>query len=127
MRIERRVILHGKGASAAAVDVSGRLPYICLWEGWEMGRVLRVRRLEARVTSEVKDLIERAAQLRGTSVTDFVVASTQQAATATIQEFERLRLQDEARKAFVDALLNPPAPNKAARSAAARYRKRVGR
>jgi uncharacterized protein (DUF1778 family) len=92
-----------------------------------MARALRVRRLEARVTSEVKDLIERAAQLRGTSVTDFVVASTQQAATATIQEFERLRLQDEARKVFVDALLNPPAPNKVAQSAAARYRKQVGR
>lgn len=79
------------------------------------------------MTSEVKELIERAAQLRGTSVTDFVVASTQQAATATIQEFERLRLQDEARKVFVEALSNPPAPNKVARSAAARYRKQVGR
>lgn len=78
------------------------------------------------MTSEVKELIERAAQLRGTSVTDFVVASTQQAATATIQELERLRLQDEARKVFVEALLDPPAPNKAARTAAARNRMQGG-
>ena len=41
-------------------------------------------RLEARVTRQQKRLIERAAYLRGTSVTDFVVASAQQAATATI-------------------------------------------
>ena len=47
-------------------------------------------RLEARVTRQQKRLIERAAYLRGTSVTDFVVASAQQAATATIRDSEML-------------------------------------
>ena len=83
-------------------------------------------RLEARVTRQQKRLIERAAYLRGTSVTDFVVASAQQAATATIRDSETLSLRDEAREAFVNALLNPPAPNPAARAAARRYKDRRG-
>lgn len=79
-------------------------------------------RLEARVTREQKRLIERAARLRGTSVTDFVLSSAQQAATATIKDFEMLSLRDEAREVFVNALLNPPPPNPAAQAAARRYR-----
>ncbi len=83
-------------------------------------------RLEARVTRQQKRLIERAAYLRGTSVTDFVVASAQQAATVTIRDSETLGLRDEAREAFVNALLNPPAPNPVARAAARRYKDRRG-
>jgi len=83
-------------------------------------------RLEARVTADQKRLIERAAQLRGTSVTDFLVATAQQAASEMIRDFEMLELRDEARAVFVNAILNPPAPNQAARQAAARYKKHVG-
>src|SRR5215471_9357887 len=53
------------------------------------------QRLEARVTLDQKRLIERAAELRGTTVTEFVVVSAQQAATQTIKEFETLVLRDE--------------------------------
>jgi uncharacterized protein (DUF1778 family) len=84
-------------------------------------------RLEARVTLDQKRLIARAANLRGTSLTDFVVVSAQQAAKETIKDFETLRLRDEAREVFVNAILNPPAPNQAARRAAARYKEYVGR
>jgi uncharacterized protein (DUF1778 family) len=84
-------------------------------------------RLEARVTRQQKRLIERAAYLRGTSVTDFVVASAQQAAAATIKDSELLSLRDEAREVFVNALLNSPAPNRASRAAARRYKERVRR
>jgi len=85
-------------------------------------RTRKEQRLEARVTPEQKRLIERAAELRGTTVTEFVVASAQQAAADTIKEFEVLTLRDEDRKIFVDAILNPPAPNQAARAAARRYK-----
>ena len=87
----------------------------------------KLERLEARVTREQKRIIERAAELRGTSVTEFVVVSAQQAATKTIKDFETLRLRGEARKVFVNALLNPPAPNAAAKAAARRYKQRLGR
>ena len=91
------------------------------------GPLKRRERLEARITMDQKRLIARAANLRGTSLTDFVVVSAQQAAKETIQDFEMLRLRDEAREVFVNAILNPPAPNKAARMAAARYKEDSGR
>jgi uncharacterized protein (DUF1778 family) len=84
------------------------------------------QRLEARVTPEQKRLIERAATLRGTTITEFVVRSAQEAATNTIKDFEVLLLRDEARDVFVNAVLNPPAPNVAARAAAERYKKQMG-
>jgi uncharacterized protein (DUF1778 family) len=88
---------------------------------------LKRERLEARVTIHQKRLIAHAANLRGTSVTDFLVQSAQQAAKETIRDFETLRLQDEGREVFVNSILNPPKPNKALRKAAARYKAYVGR
>lgn len=85
-------------------------------------RSRKPERLEARITSAQKRLIERAAELRGTTVTEFVVASAQQAAADTIKDFEVLTLHDEARQVFIDALLNPPRPNEALRAAAKRYK-----
>src|SRR5437868_7816950 len=82
-------------------------------------------RLEARVTRAQKLMIERAARLRGTSVTNFVILSAQEAAAETIKDFEVLTLRDRARDTFVDALLHPPAPNAAARGAAKRYFNRM--
>ncbi|MGC1620089.1 MAG: DUF1778 domain-containing protein [Candidatus Acidiferrum sp.] len=86
-------------------------------------RSRKAERLEARLTSEQKNLIARAAALRGFSVTQFVVASAQQAASEAIKDFELLTLHDRARDVFVNAILNPPTPNAAARSAAKRYKK----
>jgi uncharacterized protein (DUF1778 family) len=39
------------------------------------------------------------------------------------RDFEVLSLRDEARELFINTILNPPAPNEAARSAADRYKK----
>jgi uncharacterized protein (DUF1778 family) len=89
-------------------------------------RSLKQQRLEARVTPEQKRLIQRAATLRGTTVTEFVVASAQEAAANTIKDFEVLHLRDEAREVFVNAVLSPPPPNAAARAAAERYKKQIG-
>lgn len=87
----------------------------------------KLERLEARITREQKRIIERAARLRGTSVTDFVVVSAQRAATDTIKDYEIMSVRGEARKAFVNALLNPPAPNAAANRAAERFQRRIRR
>jgi len=84
-------------------------------------RMKKIERLEARITRAQKRIIERAASLRGTSVTDFVLLAVQQAATETIRDFEMLSLGSEASRVFVDALLNPPAPNAALRAAAKRH------
>jgi uncharacterized protein (DUF1778 family) len=89
-------------------------------------RSRKEERLEARVTPAQKRLIERAAALRGTSVTEFVVVSAQEAATRAIRDFEVLRLREDAREVFISTILNPPAPNEAARIAAERYKKDKG-
>ena len=88
-------------------------------------RARKEERLEARISPAQKDLIERAAALRGTSVTEFVVSSAQEAATTTIKDFDVLHLRDQAREVFINAVLNPPAPNEAARAAAERYKKHM--
>jgi uncharacterized protein (DUF1778 family) len=89
-------------------------------------RSRKEQRLEARVTPDQKRLIERAAELKGTTVTEFVVVSAQQAAASTIKDFEMLTIRDEAREVFINAVLNPPAPNDAARAAAQRYKADMG-
>ena len=81
----------------------------------------RMERLEARIAPQQKKLLERAANLRGTTLSNFVIASAQQAATATISEFETLTLHGEASKQFAELLLNPPKPNDALRAAAKRH------
>jgi uncharacterized protein (DUF1778 family) len=86
---------------------------------------VRSRRLEIRATPEQKRLFERAAQIRGTSITDFAVSKLQEAATEIIQEAESLRLRDEDRRVFFEALMNPPEPTRHATAAVARYKKQV--
>lgn len=86
----------------------------------------RAERLETRVTAEQKRLIEQAAALQGRSVTDFVLSSVQEAAKRTIEEHQRLELSLRDSQAFVEALLNPPAPNDRLRETVARYRQTMG-
>jgi uncharacterized protein (DUF1778 family) len=81
----------------------------------------RVERLELRATSDQKRLIKRAAELTGTTVAAYILSHVQEAAAATIRDFESLFLRDEAREVFVQALLNPPEPNEALKAAAARH------
>ncbi len=78
-------------------------------------------RLEARISPEIKSLLQKAADLEGLTLTDFVIASVQEAAIATIQKHQTLKLSLEDSEAFVDALLNPPLPNQALLAAAVRY------
>lgn len=87
---------------------------------------LRAERLEARVTADQKRLIERAAALQGRSVTDFVLASLQDAARRAIQEHQQLDLSARDSEAFVDALLNPNPINDRLRDTVRQYRKATG-
>jgi uncharacterized protein (DUF1778 family) len=79
-------------------------------------------RLEARISPETKALIQKAADLEGRSLTDFVVATVQAAACKVIEQHQTLKLTVEDSEAFVDAILNPPKPNNALKSAAVRYK-----
>jgi uncharacterized protein (DUF1778 family) len=51
--------------------------------------------------------------------------SVKQIYQRSIQEYECIKLSERDRQAFVKALLDPGAPNKALRSAAAWYKKKI--
>ena len=90
------------------------------------GKRPRSQRLEARVSEEQKQLFVRAAELQGRSLTDFVIASAQEAAIETVRTHDTLALSERDRRTFVSALLAPPAPAKTLEQAAKRYRERAG-
>jgi uncharacterized protein (DUF1778 family) len=77
-------------------------------------RLAKNARLEARVTIEQKQLMERAASLRGQNLTEFMISVLADAATQTILDSELIALTDRDRQAFAAALLNPPAPSERA-------------
>jgi len=86
----------------------------------------RTERLDARVTPEEKQVIETAASLRGISVTDLLRTSVRDAARRIIRENEVLTLSERDSKTFVEALMNPPKPNKKLLAAAKRFKQEVG-
>ena len=81
-------------------------------------------RIDARLPAATKALIERAAVITGVTLSDFVISRAYEAARAVVREHESWVLSRRESKAFVAALLNPPAPNEALREAAARYKSR---
>lgn len=86
----------------------------------------RGARLEARISVEQKAMLQQAAALSGRTLSEFVVASAQEAASRVIQEHETVHLSRAEQIAFVTALLNPPPANARLRKAAAAFRKQTG-
>jgi uncharacterized protein (DUF1778 family) len=83
-------------------------------------------RIEARVTPETKALIQRAADIEGTTLANFLSKSAQAAAQLTIERHSVLKLSAEDSKAFAEAILNPKEPNQKLKDAAARYKREFG-
>jgi uncharacterized protein (DUF1778 family) len=92
----------------------------------ETPEVGRASRLEARISSAQKALLQRAAGLSGRTLSEFVVASAQEAAARVIEEHESIRLSKAQQTAFVKAVLDPPEASARLKQAAARYRKQFG-
>ena len=82
---------------------------------------VREARIEARVSEDQKETWERAAAINGLSLTDFLKAAMQSASVEAIRNNSVLELNERASEAFLQALLNPPAPNEAAKAAVKRY------
>ncbi len=74
-------------------------------------KVGKTARLEARVTVDQKQLMERAASLRGQNLTEFMISVLADAATQTIKDRELIELTDRDRLIFAEALLNPEPPS----------------
>lgn len=80
----------------------------------------KTERLEARVSPDQKALIQRAAELRGLSVTAFIVDSAHAAAEETLRA-QQIRLSARDSALFAQAILEPAEPNAMLRAAARRY------
>jgi len=85
-------------------------------------RTVKAARLEARIHPELRALIQRAADLEGRKVTEFVTAALQTAAQRAIAESQVLRLAAADQLRFARALIAPPAPAPALKRAFARRR-----
>ena len=89
------------------------------------GTALRTERTEARLLPEQKKRIDRAAQIKGLSRSDFIVQTADEAAMRIIQEHETWTLAIPDRERFMEALMHPPEPSRRLRAAGRRYQKRV--
>jgi uncharacterized protein (DUF1778 family) len=88
-----------------------------------MAASARQERLEARISREQKKLFQKAAELQGRTVTEFVVSSAQEAAMRAIEERTVMRLSERDREVFVSALLSPTVPTGRLAKAARRYKR----
>ena len=78
-------------------------------------------RIEARVPTEVYGQLRRAAELRGLTLTGYLIATAGKEARRDVEESEVMRLAREDQVRFADALINPPKPNARLKKAARRH------
>jgi uncharacterized protein (DUF1778 family) len=90
-----------------------------------MQTIVKTERLEARVPVFLKRIIQRAADLQGRSITDFVISTLDKSARETVREHEVMKLNAEDSRMFALALIDPPKPNAALRRAFAAHSKTV--
>ena len=85
----------------------------------------KMYRFDARLNEEQKLLIQKAADLEGRTMTDFVLHSAEAAAERTIEKRAMLILTARETEIFANAVLNPPDPGSVLRKAAREYRKHL--
>ena len=84
-------------------------------------------RFDARINEAQKLLIQRAADLQGRTMTDFVLYSARSAAERVIEKHDMLILTARETEAFAKAILNSPDPGLVLRRAARAYREKSTR
>ena len=82
-------------------------------------------RLVARAKPEVQELIQRAADYSGATVSQFLIESAMDRARVIIEQTETLRLSKDSADALFKALGKAPKPNAKLRKAAKRYQAKV--
>lgn len=68
-------------------------------------------RMNLRIRRDQKATLLRAAALKNTDLTDFVIQNALREAEAVIQEADHLKLSERDSLRVLDLLENPPAPN----------------
>lgn len=78
-------------------------------------------RLEARIPARIYSQMRRAAELRGMTLTGYLIATAGEQARREVEEAEIIRLSREDQIRFAEALIDPPEPNARLRKAAERH------
>ncbi len=78
-------------------------------------------RINLRTSVEAKAMIERAANLMGTTVSSFMLQNAFEAARRIVSETDTLLLTQRDFEAFAAAIENPPKPNAALRELMSRH------
>ena len=85
------------------------------------GATGRQKRLDMRISEDMKDLLQRAADISDQSLTDYVLSRAGEAARHDIREHDVLTLSVRDSARFADLLMNPPEPNEHLLAAARRH------
>lgn len=83
-------------------------------------------RLEARVDPELKARWQQAADLEGRTLTDFIISSMQESSDRVIESHQRMKLNQQDSKEFVETIMNPPEPNARLIKAVEKYKEVMG-
>jgi uncharacterized protein (DUF1778 family) len=75
------------------------------------------KRIDLRISEEQKQLLERAAQLKGMSLSSYLLSNSLAAAQTDLESYQKLVLSNRDQDLFIDLLTNPPKPNPALREA----------
>jgi uncharacterized protein (DUF1778 family) len=81
-------------------------------------------RIDIRLRPEQKTEIERAAQIKKQTVTDFIIQNAVADARQTIREHETWMMERSDAEIFAAALMEPAAPGPQLTQAAKRYKER---
>jgi uncharacterized protein (DUF1778 family) len=81
-------------------------------------------RIDVRLRAEQKSFIERAASIKGITVTDFILQQALENAQQIIREYDTWTLERPDAELFAEALTNPPGIGPQLTAAAKRYKER---
>jgi uncharacterized protein (DUF1778 family) len=82
-------------------------------------------RLVARTSAEIQEIIQRAADYSGATISQFLIESAMEKARNVIERTEALHLSMASANALLNALDNPPKPNAKLLKAAKGYKDMV--
>jgi uncharacterized protein (DUF1778 family) len=82
--------------------------------------------INIRAAMNEKELIKKAADMSGLDTSSFMLFHAVEAAKKTISQNDTIALSRQDAEIFVNALLNPPAPNEALKRAFKRHKELFG-
>ena len=89
-----------------------------------MNSTLKDTRLVARVSQDIQELISNAAEISGSTLSQFLVDAATAKALDVISQAQTVKLSMAGASKVFEAIENPPAPNKKLMAAAKRYQEK---